>query len=150
VVTAPQIPQTKTAYTRDGVHFVSLDRVNENIKLGVAKSDDYKEVQVPLDAVVVDRYAPHDEDMRASGEQQPTPSANPQTTSNQDEDWIKAVRVTNIEVSKDCDILYQAASTYQFDDIKRYCTDLRAITDSSLQTSKKYEVSPQYQAAKNS
>ncbi|HNY34787.1 MAG TPA: hypothetical protein PKK68_09045 [Methanothrix soehngenii] len=45
--------ETKTAYTRDGIHFVSLERVEENIRYEYAKPGDYREVQVPLDAVVV-------------------------------------------------------------------------------------------------
>jgi len=45
---------TKTAYTQDGMNFISKARMEQNIKLGLAKSGDYKEVQVPLDTVIVD------------------------------------------------------------------------------------------------
>ena len=44
---------TKTAYTRDGVNFVSKERVEENIKFEYAKPGDYKEVQVPLNKTVI-------------------------------------------------------------------------------------------------
>lgn len=44
---------TKTAYTHDGISYVSKERVDENIKAGVAKPGDYEEVQVPLDTFVV-------------------------------------------------------------------------------------------------
>lgn len=45
---------TKTAYTQDGVNFISRARMEQNINLGSAKSGDYKEVQVSLDTVIVD------------------------------------------------------------------------------------------------
>jgi hypothetical protein len=44
---------TKTAYTRDGINFVSKERMDENIKYEYAKPGDYREVQVPLNTVVV-------------------------------------------------------------------------------------------------
>jgi len=44
---------TKTAYTQDGINFISKERVEENIKAGIAKSGDYREVQVSLDTIVV-------------------------------------------------------------------------------------------------
>jgi lysophospholipase L1-like esterase len=44
---------TKTAYTHDGISYISKERVEENIKAGVAKPGDYEEVQVPLDTFVV-------------------------------------------------------------------------------------------------
>lgn len=44
---------TKTAYTRDEINFVSKERVDENIKYEYAKPGDYREVQVPLNTVVV-------------------------------------------------------------------------------------------------
>ena len=75
--TTSQSPDTKTAYTRDNVNFISKDRVDENIKAGLAKSGDYKEVQVPLSTVVVGGYAP-DSGVSNQGETsspaQPTPS----------------------------------------------------------------------------
>jgi len=45
--------ETKTAYTRDGIHFISKERVDENIRYEYAKPGEYREVQVPLDTVVV-------------------------------------------------------------------------------------------------
>jgi hypothetical protein len=45
--------ETKTAYTRDGINFVSKERMDENIKYEYAKPGDYRELQVPLDTVVV-------------------------------------------------------------------------------------------------
>ena len=45
---------TKTAYTRDGINFVTKARIEQNVQLKLAKADEYKEVQVPLDTVVVD------------------------------------------------------------------------------------------------
>lgn len=44
---------TKTAYTRDGINFVSKARMEENIKYEYAKPGDYKEVHVPMDTIVV-------------------------------------------------------------------------------------------------
>lgn len=44
---------TKTAYTRDGINFISKERMDENIKYEYAKSGDYREVQVPLNTIVV-------------------------------------------------------------------------------------------------
>jgi len=78
--TTSQSPDTKTAYTRDNVNFISKDRVDENVKAGLAKSGDYKEVQVPLSTVVVGGYTP-DSSVSNQGETsapvqqtQPTPS----------------------------------------------------------------------------
>jgi hypothetical protein len=45
--------ETKTAYTRDGVNFVSKERMQENIQYEYAKPGDYREVQVPLNTIVV-------------------------------------------------------------------------------------------------
>ncbi|MGD0952586.1 MAG: hypothetical protein ABR985_09355 [Methanotrichaceae archaeon] len=47
---------TKTAYTRDSVNFISKHRVDENIEVGIAKPGDYREVQVPLNTVVVGAF----------------------------------------------------------------------------------------------
>lgn len=44
---------TKTAYTRDGINFISKERMDENIKYEYAKPGDYREVQVPLNTIVV-------------------------------------------------------------------------------------------------
>jgi hypothetical protein len=46
--------KTKTAYTQDGINFISKERLEQNIKLEVAKSSDYREVQVPLDTFVLE------------------------------------------------------------------------------------------------
>lgn len=45
--------ETKTAYTRDGIHYISKERVDENIRYEYAKRGDYREVQVPLNTIVV-------------------------------------------------------------------------------------------------
>ena len=45
--------ETKTAYTRDGINFVSKERVEENIRFEYAKPGEYREVAVPIDAIVV-------------------------------------------------------------------------------------------------
>ena len=45
--------ETKTAYTRDGIQFISKERVDENIRYEYAKPGDYREVQVPLNTIVV-------------------------------------------------------------------------------------------------
>ncbi len=69
---------TKTAYTKDGKNFISEERMDENIKYGYAKIGEYKEVQVPLDTVVVGASFSSDEgsheDDRATAESQPEPS----------------------------------------------------------------------------
>ena len=44
---------TKTAYTRDGINFVSKERMDENLKYEYAKPGDYRAVQVPLNTIVV-------------------------------------------------------------------------------------------------
>jgi len=44
---------TKTAYTRDGINFVSKERMDENVRYEYAKPGEYHEVQVPLNTVVV-------------------------------------------------------------------------------------------------
>lgn len=44
---------TKTAYTRDGINFVSKERMEENIRYEYAKPGDYRVVQVPLTTAVV-------------------------------------------------------------------------------------------------
>ena len=45
--------ETKTAYTRDDIHYISKERVDENIRYEYAKPGDYRAVQVPLDTIVV-------------------------------------------------------------------------------------------------
>lgn len=53
MATAVSAQETKTAYTRDGTHFISKERVDENIRYEYAKPGEYREVQVPLDTLVV-------------------------------------------------------------------------------------------------
>ena len=53
LVSHGQGTETKTAYTRDDINFVSKERVEENIRYEYARPGDYKEVQVPLDTVVI-------------------------------------------------------------------------------------------------
>jgi hypothetical protein len=45
--------ETKIAYTRDGVNFVSKERVEENVRFEYAKPGEYREVAVPLDTIIV-------------------------------------------------------------------------------------------------
>lgn len=45
--------ETKTAYTRDGINFISKERMEENIRYEYARPGDYREVQVPMDTVIV-------------------------------------------------------------------------------------------------
>jgi hypothetical protein len=53
LLTLPAIStENKTAYTRDGIHYVSKERVDENIRYEYAKPGDYKEVLVPFDTIV--------------------------------------------------------------------------------------------------
>lgn len=66
--------ENKTAYTRDGVHFVSKERVEENIRYEYAKADDYREVQVPLGTIVVGasvipEWAEEEEEQEAIGDE---------------------------------------------------------------------------------
>lgn len=90
--TTSQPTDTKTAYTRDNVNFISKDRVDENIKVGFAKPGDYKEVQVPLSTVVVGGYAPESspskQEEQTTPAQQSQPSAPRQTTPAPDEKYI--------------------------------------------------------------
>lgn len=44
----------KTAYTQDGINFISEERLEQNIRVGVSKLADYKKVQVPLDTIVAE------------------------------------------------------------------------------------------------
>jgi hypothetical protein len=45
--------ETKTAYTRDGINYVSKERVDENIRYEYANPGDYRVVQVPLNTIIV-------------------------------------------------------------------------------------------------
>jgi hypothetical protein len=47
---------TKTAYTRDGKNFVSKERMEENIRAGVAEHGEYEEVQVPIDTPITGTF----------------------------------------------------------------------------------------------
>lgn len=53
IVTAGSAQETKTAYTRDNINFISKERVDENIRYEYAKPGEYREVQVPIDTIVV-------------------------------------------------------------------------------------------------
>jgi hypothetical protein len=69
---------TKTAYTRDGVNFISKERVDENIKYEYAKPGDYQEVKVPLSTIVVgESVIP---DSTSKQDKQTTPSQQTQPT----------------------------------------------------------------------
>lgn len=70
---------TKTAYTRDGVNFISKHRVDENIGAGIARPGDYKEMQVPLNTFVLGGFL---EDTLKQKESAPSqPNASKQTMS---------------------------------------------------------------------
>lgn len=43
---------TKTAYTKDGITFISEERLEQNIRAGLTNLDEYEKVQVPLDTFV--------------------------------------------------------------------------------------------------
>jgi hypothetical protein len=73
--------ETKTAYTRDGIQYVSKERVDENIRYEYAKPGDYREVQVPLNTIVVGASAipenmsqPEEKEENAIEEKSPSPS----------------------------------------------------------------------------
>ncbi|MGV8127375.1 MAG: tetratricopeptide repeat protein [Methanothrix sp.] len=53
---------TKTAYTSDGINFISKERMEQNIEYNLANPGDYEEVEVPLDTIVADASAALDED----------------------------------------------------------------------------------------
>ncbi len=91
MATAACAQETKTAYTRDGIHFISKERVDENIRYEYAKPGDYREVQVPLDTVVVGGSSisqnismPKEKDDIAIAEK--SPSSSNQTASSASED----------------------------------------------------------------
>lgn len=73
--------ETKTAYTRDGIQYVSKERVDENIRYEYAKPGDYREVQVPLNTIVVGASAipenvslPEEKEETKIAENSPLPS----------------------------------------------------------------------------
>lgn len=89
---------TKTAYTRDGVNFVSKARMDENIKYGYAEPGDYKQVEVPIDTIIVEasesfeetsnQYASTDVEQAQSSMQTPSVSYDEAIT-NENEDKTK-------------------------------------------------------------
>jgi hypothetical protein len=88
--TAGSAQETKTAYTRDGINFISKERVDENIRYEYAKPGDYRVVQVPLDTVVVGASAipqnismPEEKEDTAIAEK--SPSSSNQTASSASE-----------------------------------------------------------------
>lgn len=72
---------TKTAYTRDNINFISKERVDENIKAGVARPGDYKEVQVPLNTTVVGGSVFDESDSKQEEKTTPTQPSTPKQTS---------------------------------------------------------------------
>jgi hypothetical protein len=46
--------ETKTAYTKDGINFISEERLEQNIRNGLANLGEYEKVQVPLDTKVIE------------------------------------------------------------------------------------------------
>lgn len=86
MATAVSAQETKTAYTRDDIHFISKERVDENIRYEYAKPGEYREVQVPLDTVVVGASAipqnismPKEKEDTVPEEKSPSPSSSDQT-----------------------------------------------------------------------
>jgi hypothetical protein len=82
--------ETKTAYTRDGINFISKERVDENIRYEYAKPGEYREVQVPLDTVVVGASAiPQNislpEEKEVAMPEEKSPSSSNQTASSSTE-----------------------------------------------------------------
>lgn len=45
---------TKTAYTKDGINFISEERLEQNVRNGLANLGEYEKVKVSLDAVVIE------------------------------------------------------------------------------------------------
>jgi hypothetical protein len=86
MATAVSAQETKTAYTRDDIHFISKERVDENIRYEYAKPGEYREVQVPLDTVVVGASAipqnismPKEKEDTVPEEKSPSSSSSDQT-----------------------------------------------------------------------
>ena len=78
-------PETKTAYTRDGIHFISKERVDENIRYEYAKPGEYREVQVPLDTVVVGGSSIPQNLTTAKEEETPAPEEKPASSPSTDQ-----------------------------------------------------------------
>jgi len=45
---------TKTAYTKDGINFISEERLEQNIRNGLANLGEYDKVQVPMDTIIAE------------------------------------------------------------------------------------------------
>ena len=95
---------TKTAYTRDNVNFISKERV-DNIKVGFAKPGDYKEVQVPLNTIVVGGYAPEDsvsnhEERTTPPQQTAQPSKSEQSTLAASSNSVPASNTNQVKVTE--------------------------------------------------
>jgi hypothetical protein len=93
MATAISAQETKTAYTRDDINFISKERVDENIRYEYAKPGDYREVQVPLDTIVVGASAipqnitmPIEKEETAPEEKSPSSSSTNQTAPSASED----------------------------------------------------------------
>ena len=75
--------ENKTAYTRDGIQYISQERVDENIRYEYAKPGDYREVQVPLDTIVVGASTILENISMQEGKKEPAKEENSPSTSNQ-------------------------------------------------------------------
>lgn len=147
---------TKIAYTQDGQHFVSKERVEQNIKCGYSKPGDFKEVRVPLSTRVA-QESPEDTS-EYSEKVLPTIEAIQnkekltmyQKSSDIEKEWIDSVLSTYTQVSQEIELLVRAESNYQFDEIQRHSDILMQISDNALESSESFEVSPQYEASKKS
>ena len=78
---ACQGTETKTAYTRDGINFVSKERMEENIRYEYAKPGDYREVQVPLTTIVVNASVMPQIAANDATEEEPTRESGPSNSS---------------------------------------------------------------------
>lgn len=78
-------PENKTAYTRDGIHFISKERVDENIRYEYAKPGEYREVQVPLDTVVVGGSSIPQNLTTPKEKETPAPEEKPATSQSSDQ-----------------------------------------------------------------
>lgn len=147
---------TKIAYTQDGQHFVSKERVEQNIKCGYSKPGDFREVRVPLSTRVA-QESPEDTS-EYSEKVLPTIEAIQnkekltiyQKSSDIEKEWIDSVLSTYMQVSQEIELLVRAESNYQFDEIQRHSDILMQIADNALESSESSEVSPQYEASKKS
>jgi hypothetical protein len=83
-------PETKTAYTRDDIHFISKERVDENIRYEYAKPGEYREVQVPLDTVVVGASSIPQNITIPKEEETPVPEERPESSPSSDQTDLSA------------------------------------------------------------